>query len=122
MTTTRQRRPHAALRAAGAALLAVALVACGAPDPTATPPVTATGDTSVGLQDNAFTPVNLVLPAGATVTWDWQDGDTEHNVVGDDFSSDVQTAGTFTHTFTEPGIHKYRCTLHGQMTAQVEVR
>ena len=107
---------------AAAALLAVALVACSAPDPAAAPPVTAAGDTTVVLEDNAFTPVNLAVPAGTTVTWDWQDGDTDHNVVADDFSSDVQSSGTFAQTFTNAGTYEYRCTLHSQMTAQVQVQ
>lgn len=115
-------KPSAPRRLAITALLALAIAACSAPDPAASPPVTVTGDTTVVLEDTAFTPVNLVLPAGATVTWDWQDGDTQHNVVGDDFSSDVQTTGSFAHTFDTPGTYAYRCALHGQMTAQVQVR
>lgn len=57
---------------------------------------------------------------GTEVTWTWE-GDSEHNVVADAFSSDVQSEGIFRHAFDQPGTYRYRCTLHGGMDGTVLV-
>jgi plastocyanin len=100
--------------------LAVLTAACaadaaGAP---AEPPVA--GD-AVTLRDNAFTPALLAVTPGTTVTWIWDDGSTQHNVVFDDAASDIQSEGTWTHTFTDPGTYDYVCALHGGMRGSVVV-
>ncbi len=82
------------------------------------PPVT--GTTTVAVRDNRFAPAAIGVPAGTTVTWEWE-GDNDHNVVGDNFESAVQEEGQFTHTFAAPGTYDYRCTLHGGMTGEVVV-
>ena len=75
----------------------------------------------VEIHDNAFDPRVVEVPAGSTVTWVFSDNGKRHNVVGDDFESDVVSDGTFTHTFTEPGTYDYACTLHDGMTGRVVV-
>ncbi len=62
----------------------------------------------------------IEVRAGTTVTWRW-DGDHPHNVVGDDFESEIQTEGTFAHAFAALGRYDYRCTLHGGMRGAVVV-
>ena len=79
------------------------------------------GVTEVVVKDMKFTPRVIEVPAGTTVTWRFQDGDTPHDVKGDGFESEVMRSGTFTHTFTTPGTYDYRCTLHRQMTGRVIV-
>lgn len=115
-------RRRAVRRAARSPLLAVAAVAvlavgCAADDPLAAEPVTTS---EVAVVDNEFEPAVAEVPAGTTVTWMWE-GRNDHNVVADDFSSDVQSSGTFTHTFDEPGTYAYQCTLHGGMRGEVVV-
>jgi plastocyanin len=114
-------RPRLRL-AALAGLLALALSACGtsgasttgsAADNNAGPTVT--------IQDLAYTPERLTVPAGATVTWVWRDGAIAHDVKGGGFKSEVMTEGTFRHGFTEPGTYDYVCTLHPNMTGTIEV-
>lgn len=74
----------------------------------------------VDVVDNAFEPSHLEVTVGDTVTWTWQ-GRAAHDVVGDDFASEAQRDGTFTHTFEEPGEYDYECTLHPRMTGQITV-
>lgn len=85
-------------------------------------PVTvADGPATVTLRDIAFQPASLQVPAGATVTWEWDDGAIQHDVVGDEFASDVKADGDFEYTFDTPGTYAYRCTLHPGMTGTVTV-
>lgn len=81
---------------------------------------TVSGVTEVAVLDNYFEPASLSVPAGATVTWQWQ-GDAPHNVVGDGFESSIQDEGELSHTFTMPGTYPYECTVHGGMTGEVIV-
>jgi plastocyanin len=80
------------------------------------------GVTEVAARDNQFTPPAIEVPAGATVTWAFEDGFVPHDVTGDGFTSgDPQRSGSFTHTFDQPGTYPYRCTLHDGMTGRVVV-
>jgi plastocyanin len=108
-----------------ASLLALALGACGtsAASESEAPPAAAdtTGGPTVAVQDLAYTPQRLTVPAGAAVTWVWRDGAIAHDVKGDGFRSQVITEGTFRHRFTQPGTYDYLCTLHPNMTGVIEV-
>lgn len=109
-------------RAARPSVLAVAALAvlaagCAGDGPLAAEPV---ATSEVAVVDDDFEPAVAEVRAGTTVTWTWQ-GRNDHNVVADDFSSDVQSSGTFTHTFDEPGTYAYRCTLHSGMRGEVVV-
>lgn len=78
------------------------------------------GVTEVAVRDNEFAPAAIEVPAGTNVTWQW-DGEVDHIVVGDNFESPVQTEGTFSQSFTEPGTYAYECTLHFFMRGEVVV-
>lgn len=75
---------------------------------------------TISVQDNAFEPAAAEVAVGETVTWTWE-GSSEHNVVGDGFQSDVQSEGSFTQQFDQPGTYEYRCTFHGGMNGRVVV-
>jgi len=78
------------------------------------------GDT-VRVLDNEFDADHLEVGVGDTVTWSWE-GNAPHDVVGDDFGSEVLRSGdTFTHTFEQAGTFDYECTLHRGMTGRVTV-
>lgn len=81
----------------------------------------ADGDVTVAVVDDDFEPEGVRVTAGSTVTWEWQDTSSRHNVVADTFESETQAEGTFSHTFTEPGTFTYVCTLHSGMDGVVEV-
>lgn len=113
-------RPHGASLARLLAAIAAALllVACDqASGGSSAEPV---AGTEVAVVDNDFEPAALEVPVGETVTWTWK-GDARHDVVGDDFESDLQQSGTFTHSFDEAGEYDYRCTIHGGMRGTVVV-
>ncbi|MCP1837541.1 plastocyanin [Bradyrhizobium sp. USDA 4524] len=87
-------------------------------------PVTAarTEDTAVHIDNFSFTPPQLDVKVGTTVTWTNRD-DIPHTVVcaGKFRSKTMDTDGTFSFTFTEPGEYKYFCSLHPHMTGSVKV-
>ena len=124
-TATNHRRVPAGrlILAALAGLLALALSACGSGKAAEAPlaPADNNGGPTVTIKDLAYTPASLTVAAGATVTWVWRDGAIAHDVKGDGFHSKVISEGTFSHRFTQPGTYKYRCTLHPNMTATIEV-
>jgi plastocyanin len=74
----------------------------------------------VGVIGNDFAPASLEVTAGETVTWVWE-GSARHDVVCDDFRSEVQRAGTYRHTFVGEGAHYYASTLHPEMKGTVVV-
>jgi plastocyanin len=101
------------------ALLTIATAACVAgPESQPREPI---GDNTVTLSDSRFNPGHITVEPGTEVTWIWDDGSRSHNVVGEDFATDIQTEGTFTHAFTEPGTYEYVCTLHQGMEGTVTV-
>jgi plastocyanin len=68
----------------------------------------------VTIQNFAFQPNELVVPAGAEVQWTDLRG--RHSVHADDasFKSQALTAnGTYKHRFDQPGRYPYFCEFHG---------
>jgi plastocyanin len=78
------------------------------------------GASTVQVDDNVFEPEEITVSTGDTVTWEWV-GSEPHNVVGDDFESEMQTEGTFEHTFDTEGTFDYVCQVHPGMEGVVEV-
>lgn len=103
-----------------AAILAVALVGCAA-ESTPLGPGAVTDDPTVSLENVSFSPAAVTVRPGTTVTWEWNDGSLQHDVVFDDFESEIMASGTFTHTFEEPGTYEYVCSLHSNMKGTVFV-
>jgi plastocyanin len=72
----------------------------------------------------SFYPGDIVVPAGATVTWTNQDAE-EHTVTSDahtgSFDEDILFGNSFSYTFTERGIYKYHCHNHDEMRGTVIV-
>jgi plastocyanin len=83
---------------------------------------------SVSIVDFAFTPANIIVAAGGSVTWTWNGAGVEdHNVNFASASitdSALLTTGTFTATMpTTPGVYAYQCDQHPiAMTGSIEVR
>ena len=78
---------------------------------------------AVQIHDFAFSPPNLTVKAGTTVTWANQD-DIPHNIVSTEkkFSSPVlDTDQHFSFSFKEPGAYLYYCKIHPKMTGTVIV-
>ena len=80
--------------------------------------------TEVKIDNFSFSPANLEIKAGTTVTWTNAD-DIPHTVVSTDkvFKSKVlDTDQKFSFTFDKPGTYPYFCSLHPKMTAKVVVQ
>jgi plastocyanin len=84
---------------------------------------------TVELADNAFSPDEVTIDVGDTVTWDWADSANPHSVVGTsdnaaDLESEILTGAgnTFEFTFTDAGTYEYQCSVHGTaMTGVITV-
>jgi plastocyanin len=79
---------------------------------------------AVTVSDNIFTPTNIVVTAGTTVTWTWAAGSAAHNVTfADGAQSGDKTGGaTYTRTFSTVGTFNYSCTIHPGMNGSVKVQ
>jgi len=80
--------------------------------------------TTVTVQslDNTFRAPDIQVKPGTTVTWT-NEGRNEHDVLpveGDAWGVEVegfQPGDSYEHTFTEPGVYDYYCSIHGTTTA-----
>ncbi len=105
-----------------AAVLATIAVACaGALPAAALGGAHAASGHTVVLRHNQFLPGAVSIRRGDSVTWLWQDGRTQHNVVGHGFQSRVLRHGSFTVRFTRSGTYSYTCTVHAHMNGKVIV-
>lgn len=78
----------------------------------------------VKIDNFSFSPANLEIKAGTTVTWTNAD-DIPHTVVSNEkiFKSKVlDTDQKFSFTFDKPGTYPYFCSLHPKMTGKVVVQ
>lgn len=83
---------------------------------------TAPSTAEVSIPDRLFTPRDVTIAVGGTVTWRNLDG--AHTVTGRDggFDSGVFEDGqTYSETFTTAGSYAYLCRLHPEMTGAVSV-
>ena len=102
-------------RLATAPAIAVLLALLGAPALAQEPSDDAYG-ASVSAIDDVFSPGIVRVQPGVTVEWT-NDGRSRHTVQADDGAWDsgiVAPGGEFGHTFDEPGVFPYFCSLHGR--------
>jgi plastocyanin len=76
----------------------------------------------VKIDNFTFSPAELKVKVGDTVTWTNND-DIPHTVVsaGKFRSKAMDTDNSFSFTFTEAGDYKYFCSLHPHMTGMIKV-
>jgi amicyanin len=77
---------------------------------------------SVTIDNFTFSPPELKVKVGDTVTWTNHD-DIPHTVVsaGKFRSKTMDTDNSFSFTFTSAGDYKYFCSLHPHMTGMIKV-
>ena len=105
------RLRHAALLAASMSAFAFA-----APAGAATTTVT------VGQGGDRFTPADITITQGDTVTWNWADGD--HDISGrgpESFSTGFRSSGSWSRQFNVSGSYTYVCTAHSDMRGSITV-
>jgi len=78
---------------------------------------------AVTIEDYAYVPPSLTIPAGTTVTWTNKDS-VKHTVTQRHSLFDSGLLGkdeTFSYTFNEPGEYEYYCIPHPFMVGAVIV-
>jgi plastocyanin len=124
----------------------VCLAACGGADPTTptspaaptapSPSAGAPTDTVVAVEVLSYSPTEVTVSVGSTVTWKWTCGTSSdpdgaarhcapHTVTFDEgtFASPKQTTGAYQRRFMEPGTYTYYCVVHpAMMVGRVVVR
>jgi plastocyanin len=78
---------------------------------------------AVNIDNFAFVPATLTVPAGSTVTWTNHD-EEPHTVAASDgsfHSPGMGAQGTYSHTFATAGKFDYVCSIHPFMHATVVV-
>lgn len=91
--------------------------------PTGAGKTSSAAGTQIAIQDFAFAPASVTVPAGTTITW------TNHDVVhhtvtfrnGMADSGELGQGETFRFAFATPGSFDYYCRIHPDMTAAVVV-
>jgi plastocyanin len=84
--------------------------------------VITTDPAPVSALDNSFMPENIQVKAGTDVVWT-NKGRNEHNALhvdGGDWGvevDDFQPGDVYSHTFDEPGVYRYYCSIHGSTDA-----
>jgi plastocyanin len=94
------------------------------PKPLVTADPNAPGGPQLTVENFNFTPADISIPVGTTVTWTNND-DVEHTVTASDnsFGSKALESGdNFSYTFTQPGTYTYFCSIHPFMTGRVTVQ
>jgi len=88
------------------------------------PPQSQPAPSEVKIDNFSFSPAELTVAAGTTVTWTNRD-DIPHTVVHTDklFKSKVlDTDEKFSYTFAKSGTYPYFCSVHPKMTGKIVVR
>jgi plastocyanin len=79
---------------------------------------------AVRIDNFNFTPADLIVAPGTTVTWTNAD-DSPHTVREKDGkfkSAALDTDDTFAQTFTTPGEYEYFCSIHPRMVGKIVVK
>jgi LPXTG-motif cell wall-anchored protein len=75
------------------------------------------------IEDFFFSPVNMTVAPGTTVTW-VNNGQSPHTSTADDGTWDsgtLQPGESFSFTFRQAGTYTYHCTIHPNMTGTITV-
>lgn len=84
----------------------------------------ALADATVTIKNFDYSPMDVTIKAGETVTWKNLDGEP-HTVVSTDGafrSKALDENDSFSFKFDKPGTYKYVCSIHPQMKATITVQ
>ena len=87
-------------------------------------PTAHAADAMVVLKNFDFSPMDVTVTPGSTVTWKNMDGEP-HTVASADgaFHSPALDQGdTYQFKFDKPGVYKYICSIHPKMRATITVK
>ena len=88
----------------------------------ATAPLARAAEVQISIANFTFSPQQVTVKAGTTVTW-MNGDDIPHTVVAPPSirSKPLDTDDKFSFTFATPGTYKYFCSLHPHMTGTIVV-
>lgn len=82
---------------------------------------------SINIRNMMFTPSQITVAKGGTVTW--TNNDTTTHTVVDDLSNvggpdsgNIPPGGTYSFTFNKTGSFQYHCTIHPSMRGTIVVK
>lgn len=82
---------------------------------------------SIDIKNMMFTPSQITVAKGGTVTW--TNNDTTAHTVTDDLSNvggpnsgEIAPGATYSFTFTKTGSFQYHCTIHPSMRGTIVVK
>ena len=81
-------------------------------------------DAMVVMKNFDFSPMDVTVSAGSTVTWKNMDGEP-HTVTSADGlfrSPALDENDTYSFKFDKPGVYKYLCSIHPKMMAVITVK
>ncbi len=81
-------------------------------------------DAMIVMKNFDFSPMDVTVSAGSTVTWKNMDGEP-HTVASADGlfrSSALDQDDTYSFKFDKPGVYKYICSIHPKMRATITVK
>jgi plastocyanin len=87
-------------------------------------PLAYAADAMVVMKNFDFSPMDVTVTAGSTVTWKNLDGEP-HTVTSADGafrSPALDENDTYRFKFDHPGVYKYVCSIHPKMMATVTVK
>jgi plastocyanin len=87
-------------------------------------PTARAADTMVVMKNFDFSPMDMTVAPGTTVTWKNLDGEP-HTVASADGlfrSPALDQNDTYQFKFDHPGVYKYLCSLHPRMMATITVK
>ena len=91
------------------------------PAPTPTPVPQNQQAYTVNIQNNAFNPSSVQIPAGSTVKWVNLDS-VQHEPKGNVFDSGpLNQNGVFEHTFNQARTYNYACAIHPSMQGTITI-
>ena len=81
-------------------------------------------ENSIAIKGFAFSPAEIVVNVGDTVTWANEDN-AAHTITSDSGSElaspPLEKDGVYSYTFNEAGTYTYRCSIHRSMQGKVIV-
>lgn len=86
---------------------------------------TSGGPYRVDIKDFSFSPAQITIKAGETVTW--RNADSAGHTVTSDSGSELDSpllniTDPYSHVFATPGIYTYHCTAHPNMKGTIIVQ
>lgn len=77
---------------------------------------------TIAIRDFAFSPAELEISAGTTVTWTNYDN-TTHAIAGGKFNSGpLEPGNSYSYKFDSTGVYDYSCSIHTYMTGRIVVK